>query len=228
MTHHRFQTLILAAVMLCSAATAQNLQAVLSKLDQSSAGFKGLVADVKKVSYTNVIQDKSEESGRITLFRPKPKDLRMLVEFRQPDPRAVAFANRKAQIFYPKILTVQEYDLGKQGALVDQFLLLGFGTSGRELLSSYDIKYSGGEAIGGVKAQRLELVPKSEEARQHVRRIEMWISDSDGVPVQQKVHQPSKDYVLITYSAMQLNPTLTADSVKLKLPKGVKKEYPQK
>jgi outer membrane lipoprotein-sorting protein len=111
---------------------------------------------------------------------------------------------------------------------VDQFLLLGFGTSGRELLKSYDIKYAGADGVGGVKAQKLDLAPKSEEARQHVRHIEMWISDSDGVPVQQKVYQPSKDYVLITYSAMQLNPALTAESVRLKLPKGVKKEYPQK
>lgn len=224
-----FQLKLLTAAALCVfPAAAQNLESALALLDRSSSGFRGMVAQVKKISHTHVIQDDSEESGRITLFRQGPKDLRMLVEFQQPDPRAVAFANRKVQIYYPKISTVQEYDLGKQGALVDQFLLLGFGTPGQELRKRYDVKYAGADSAAGVKTQRLELVPKSQEARQHVRLIEMWISDADGIPVQQKVHQPSKDYVLITYTAVQLNPQLTADSVKLKLPKGVKKEYPQK
>jgi outer membrane lipoprotein-sorting protein len=228
MTGFPHLSIFVAAALFAFPAAAQNLDSALALLDRSAAGFRGMVAQVKKVSHTHVIQDDSEESGRITLFRQGPKDLRMLVEFQQPDPRAVAFASRKVQIYYPKISTVQEYDLGKQGALVDQFLLLGFGTPGQELRKSYDIKYAGADTAAGVKTQRLELVPKSPEARQHVRLIEMWVSDAEGIPVQQKVHQPSKDYVLITYTAIQLNPQLTAESVKLKLPKGVKKEYPQK
>jgi outer membrane lipoprotein-sorting protein len=228
MNRPRTARLVCALALPALAAPAQDLGSALALLDRSSAGFRGMVAQVSKVSYTHVIQDNSEESGRITLFRAGPRDLRMLVEFERPEVRAVAFANRKVQVFYPKIATVQEYDLGKQGALVDQFLLLGFGTSGRELLKTYDIGYGGGATTGGVKTQRLELVPKSEEARRHVRRSEMWISESEGIPVQLKVHQPSKDYVLITYTSVQLNPPLAADAVKLKLPKGVKKEYPQK
>lgn len=228
MTGSRITLLTLAAGLFVHSLPAQDVEGVLAKLDQSSLGFRGLIAQVKQISYTHVIQDTSEESGKITLFRPTPKDLRMLVEFQQPEVRAVAFAHRKIQIYYPKLQTVQEYDLGKQGALVDQFLLLGFGTSGRDLRRSYDVKYGGAETASGVRSQRLELTPKSEEARQHVRRIEMWVSDSDGIPVQLKVHQPSKDYKLISYSAVQLNPPLSAESVKLKLPKGVKKEYPQK
>ena len=36
---------------------------------------------------------------------------------------------------YPKLKTVQEIDLGKRTDLIDQFLLVGFGTSGQELQS---------------------------------------------------------------------------------------------
>ena len=34
-----------------------------------------------------------------------------------------------SQIYYPKSNTVEEYDLGKERAMIDQFLLLGFGSS---------------------------------------------------------------------------------------------------
>ncbi len=208
--------------------TASPLDDALARLDKAASGFRGLTASIRKTSYTAIIKESTEEHGRMTLFRPKSKDLRMLVEFDKPEVRAVAFQNRKIQIFYPKLMTVQEYDLGKQASLVDQFLLLGFGTSSRDLRQSYDITLAGEDVLSGGKADRLELIPKSAEARKNVRRIEIWISQADGVTVQQKVHQPSRDYVLISYGDIKLNPAMTEDSVKLKLPKGVKKETPQK
>jgi outer membrane lipoprotein-sorting protein len=207
---------------------AASLDEALARMNQSAAGFKGLTAHLQKLSYTAVIKETMEESGTITLFRPKPRDLRMLVEFTKPDERAVSFAEKKVQVYYPKIKTVQEYDLGKDSSLVDQFLLLGFGTPGSELKKSYEVKYLGEETIGKVKADHLELTPLSEEARKHVRTVELWVSQAEGITVQQKVNQPSRDYIEISYSDIKVNPPLTESSVKLKLPKGVKKETPQR
>jgi len=224
----RIPCLLAAVFLTCVTAQASSLDEALARMDKSAAGFRGLTANVKMTSYTAIVKESSDESGKITLFRPKPRDMRMLVEFMQPSPRAVAFQKSKIQLYYPKLQTVREYDLGKQSSLLDQFLLLGFGTPGNELKKAYNIKFTGEETINGVKADRLELTPLSEEALKHVRRIELWVSQADGIVLQQKVHQPSKDYMLITYSDIQLNPGLTEDSVKLKLPKGVKKETPQK
>ncbi|MBI5280199.1 MAG: outer membrane lipoprotein carrier protein LolA [Candidatus Solibacter usitatus] len=207
---------------------AGTLDEVLARMDRSANGFRGLTAKVRKVAYTALVKESTEESGDFSVLRAKPKDMRILVEFTRPDPRAIAFQGKKVQIYYPKTLTVQEYDLGKQGSLIDQFLLLGFGTPGSELRKSYAIKYGGEETINGVKTDRLELTPASSEAQKHVKLIEIWISHPEGNTVQQKVHQPSRDYVLFSYSEIKINPRLTEDSVKLKLPKGVKKETPLK
>jgi outer membrane lipoprotein-sorting protein len=214
--------------ILLSPLAAQTLDATLARMDQAAAGFRGISAQLEQVSHTAVIDDTAVESGTITLYRPKPRDLRMLVEFTQPDERAVSYANRKVQIYYPKIKTVQEYDLGKQGALIDQFLLLGFGTPGSELKRSYEVKHTGRETIDGVACDRLELTPREPEALKHVRRIEIWISEATGQPVRQKMHQPSKDYREIRYRALKLNPPLNDASVRLNLPKGVKRTQPQK
>ncbi|MGQ9917977.1 MAG: LolA family protein [Bryobacteraceae bacterium] len=210
------------------AAAGTPLDDALARLNRAAAGFRGMTALIRKVSYTALVKETSEESGRIVLYRPKPKDLRMLVEFDQPSPRAVAFQNNKIQLYYPKLQTVQEYDLGKQGGLVDQFLLLGFGTPVHELRRAYSIRYVGQDRVNGAAADRLELTPLSEEALQHVKTVELWVSQSDGMVIQQKVNQPSRDYVLVTYSSIQVNPALTPAQVRLNLPKGVKKETPQR
>ena len=133
----------------------------------------------------------------------------------------------KAEIYYPKMKTVQEYNLSKYSALVDQFLLVGFGTSGKELSSNYDIKAVGEEPIAGVPATHLELTPKTEARREKLKTLDLWISE-EGYPVQQKFLQPSGDYTSFTYTNVKLNAPLAEDALKLKVPKGVKREFPQK
>jgi outer membrane lipoprotein-sorting protein len=120
--------------------------------------------------------------------------------------------------------TVQEIDLGKRTDLIDQFLLVGFGTSGQELQSNYTVKYVGEESIAGQKTHRLQLTPRKEK----VQAMELWIADSGGYPVQQKFVQPSGDYYLFTYQDVKLNPQLGDEAFKLKVPKGFKREFPQK
>jgi outer membrane lipoprotein-sorting protein len=214
-------------VGLLSSVLAADLESVLARMDASAREFRSLSAKLKKTTFTSVLNESSVEEGTILVRRPSLKDLRMLIDFKEPDVKSVAYANKKWQIYYPKINTVQEYDFGKQGALVDQALLLGFGTAVADLRNGYTLKYLGEDAVDGHKTARLELIPKAPEAREHFTRVELWIAEA-GHPVQQKVVQPSKDYFLVTYSDMKLNPNLDVESLKLKLPKGVKKEYPQR
>ena len=44
---------------------------------------------------------------------------------------------------------------------MDQFLLVGFGTTGQELKANYSMKYVGEETISGQKAWKLELIRQS-------------------------------------------------------------------
>jgi outer membrane lipoprotein-sorting protein len=221
--------LIAAVALIAAVGSAQSLESTLNHMDALSKGFRGVTADVRRISFTYFAKDTEEESGRFSMFRPTPQDVRMLMEFTKPEERAVAFAKSKVQMYYPKIKTVQEYNLGKESRLVDQFLALGFGSSSAELRKSYNIKYVEQTTIDGDKADHLFLEPKSAEAKDHVRSIDLWVAQPGGYPVRMKVLQPSKDSMEIQYSNLKINPTaLTDASVRLKLPKGVKKETPQK
>ena len=226
----RIRPLLGAALVFAAAISAQDLESALGRMDRLSKGFRGLTADLHRITYTAVIKQADESSGRLTVFRAQPKDLRMLVEIDKPDPGAVAVANNKVQIYYPKIAEVQEYDLsGKQNRLIEEFLLLGFGTSTSDLGKKYSIKYMGMATVQGLKADLLELVPKSTEAREHFPRIEMWIAQDGGYPLRLKLYQPSKDYQEAEYTNVRVNPpNITEAAVRLKPPKGVKRVRPQK
>src|SRR5579872_6126919 len=193
-----------------------SLPAVFSRMDQAAAKFKGLKADVKKVAHTAVINDDSVDTGTIVVRVPKPHDLRMLIDFQQPDQKKVMIAGTKVDIYYPKTQIVQEIDLGKNHrSQVEQFLLLGFGSNSKDLQSAYNIRLVGPETVSDEPAIRIELVPKSKDLLAQFPKFELWISDATGIAVQQKMYQPGGDYSLATYSKMQANANIPESDVKL-------------
>jgi outer membrane lipoprotein-sorting protein len=207
---------------------ASDLDAVLSRIDKAGAAFRGMSAKVHRVSHTAVINEDNVDSGTIRVKRPKLRDLRMLIDVTDPDQRTVSFQGSKLEVYYPKMNTVQEFDVaGKNRELADQFFLIGFGTSRAELQASYTLKYVGPDTIDGQKTDRLELIPKSKDILQHLTKFELWISAA-GYPIQQKFYLPGGDYQLATYADVQINPDLPDSALKLRLPKSVKREYPQR
>jgi len=197
-------------------------------MDSAATSFRGMTAKIRMISYTAIIKETTEESGTITLRSPKPRTVVALIDFEKPDKKSFSFRDKKAQIYLPKINTVQEYDLGKYDSLLTQGLLIGFGTSSKDLQRNYTISGGTDETIEGLKTSKLELVPTAETIRQHITRIELWVGTDTGLPVQEKLYRKSGDYTHIVYSDMKLQSNLTDEQVKLKLPGNVKKEYPQK
>jgi outer membrane lipoprotein-sorting protein len=204
-----------------------SLENALERMDRAAASFKALSADIKSVQHTAVINDDNTDIGRIMLKRSK-HDMRMLVELKQPDPKSIAVQGHKVEIFYPKRNAVEEYDIGQRRELLDQFMLVGFGTSGKELGSAYDIKVLGPDTVAGQATTHLELAPKSPEVLKNLKKLELWIPESEGYPIQQKFYLAGGDYKLVTYTDVKVNPPLTDADLKLKVPKDAKRVFPQK
>lgn len=227
MFNHRLRHRLLAAVLVLgpAAAAGASLDETLAAMDRGAAVFRDMSAKVKRVEHTAVIKDTTVETGVVRMKRAGARDIRMLLEFGEPDPRSMAFEKNTARIYQPKIRTVQIFDLGKYRSLVDQFLLLGFGSTSQELKAGYVLKALGEEQIGGEPTLHIELVPRSDSMLQQVKKIHIWLSAA-GYPLQQKFDLPSGDYKQATYSELKINTGLADDAVRLKLPAGVKSEYP--
>jgi outer membrane lipoprotein-sorting protein len=196
------------------------LDAALARLDQAAVNFKGVTADIRKISHTDVVNVDHVDSGTIVVKRVKAHDTRIRVDLTNPR-QTVTISGGKAQQFYPQTNEAQEVDLGKSRAVVDQFMLLGFGSNSAELKNAYSVTLGGADSVNGEKTTRIVLVPKDPEILARVKKCELWISDK-GWTVQQKFHTEGGDYVLSTYSGMKLNPIIADKDLKVDLPKGVK------
>jgi outer membrane lipoprotein-sorting protein len=216
----------LAVVIWCAKGGA--LEETYARMDRAARALTGLKSDFQRVDHTAVLGEDDVESGTFLLKRYQSHDDRFRLSISQPEPREYAFDGRKLEIYLPRAETVDEYEVGKYKDLAEQFLLLGFGTTSKELVAHYTISLGGAETVGNEETVRLELIPKSPEMLMHLTKVELWISDKLGVPVQQKLYTPGGNYHLFTYSNVMINPHLADSAVKLNLPKGIKREHPLK
>ncbi len=217
----------IAAAAFAGRAPGDALSDVLSRMDKSAQTFESMSANITQLTHTAVIDENDQQSGSVRLKRASGGVLGF-VQFTSPQPLVVAFRNRKVEKYYPKTNVVEEYDVDKYGEQLDQFILLGFGASGKDLQKNYRIRLVDAEPLAGKPATHIELIPKSKEALEYLKRAELWIPDDAAYPLQEKLWKNADDYVLINYSNVKLNPPLTDKDFELRLPPGVKRITPGK
>lgn len=207
-----------------ASAPQQTLENVLKQLDAQAAGFKSLTADLDRTKVTVVVNDKSTQSGQISVR----SDGKMRIELTQPDAETILRDGDNFYIYNPKIHRVEEYNLGKKKSVVDQFLLLGFGTSGSSLKESYTISLQGEETLDGHKVVRLDLLPKTDEVRKQLSKIQLWLDESTWLPVQQQFFETgSGDYFIIKYRNVNRNARIPDSQFKPRWPRGTTRIQPQ-
>jgi outer membrane lipoprotein-sorting protein len=200
------------------------LDDLLKQLDTEAKSFHGLSANVERTKVTVVVNDRSTETGQI-LVRGDDK---MLLELNPPDGRIILRDGGKLSVYNPKAKQVDEYDLGKHRGLVDQFLLLGFGSSGNDLKKGYLVTLQGEQTIDKKKVFLLDLTPKSDKVREQFSKIQLWIDQATWLPVRQKfLETGSGDYLEINYTNIMRNPRIPDSRFKRLWPKGVTKIKPQ-
>ncbi len=192
-------------------------------MDKSAQDFRSLTADIEHSKYTDVVKDTSTEMGQIFVRR----DQKMRIEIVKPDPRTILRTGDSLFLYNPKINRVEEYDLGKNRSMVDQYILLGFGTKGENVKKSYLVAVTGEEELDHKKTVVLELTPKSDQIRSQITRIQMWIDEASWLPVQQKFYEAgSGDYFLFHYTNVMKNLKINESKFKQDWPKGVSRVKP--
>ncbi len=183
---------------------AATLETTLAGMDQAAARFSSVAGNLDYTKVTVIVNDHATDRGTMA-FEKKGGKTRVLLAFREPAEKFVLFEGRndtnvsfRVSLYRPKIAEVEEYEVGSRQGLVEQFLLLGFGTPGSELQKAYQIAFRGEEALDGAPGRvvRLELTPRSAQAAARLKKIELWLSPETWQPVQQKFWEPSGDYML--------------------------------
>ncbi len=193
-------------------------------MDKSAQDFHTLTADLEHIKYTAVVKDTSTETGHIFVRR----DEKMRIEIEKPDLRTILRTGDSLFIYNPKINRVEEYDLGKNRSLVDQYVRLGFGTKGEDIKKSFLVAVLGEEELDHKKTIMLELTPKSDQVRNQITKIQMWIDEASWLPIQQKFFEAgSGDYVLSHYTNVMKNLKINDAKFKQDWPKSVSRVKPR-
>ena len=199
------------------------LDAVLGSLNREAENFHSLTADVERTKVTVVVNVKSTETGTLWVRGDK-----MRLDLKEPDPRTILRAGDTIFVYTPGLKQVEEYNLGKHRELVNEFLLLGFGTSGHELQKGFLITLIGEPVLDRQKTALLELTPKAGAARNQIARIRLWLDESSWLPVQQEFFETgTDDYFIIRYANISKNPEIPDSRFKPHWPKGTQRVRPE-
>lgn len=198
-----------------------DLAQILSHMNESAKHLKTLSADLEYTKVTVLVNDFSSESGRMYFRNGKSPDI--LINFKTPAPKVIVFKKDKAEIYQPKINQIQEFDLSKHSSLIQQFLLLGFGTDSKEMRKVYNVKYLKEEQLGGDTTALLELTPRKESLAAQLSKIHLWVSEESWLPVQQKFFEAGGDYSVARYSSVKVNRNLPSSTFQIHAAKGVKR-----
>jgi outer membrane lipoprotein-sorting protein len=192
------------------------LDAVLKVMDTAAASFRATQADFEWDRYEKVIDEVDDIQSGTIYYRRASKEIEMMADITKPDRKYVLFRDGKISVYQPKPDQVTVYDAGKNRAEVENYLVLGFGGSGQDLLKSWDVTYVSPETINGIATAQLKLVPKSEKVRGTFAYILLWIDLERGISVQQKLVEPQGDYRLAKYSNIHVKDKIPDDVFKLK------------
>ncbi|HEX5423682.1 MAG TPA: outer membrane lipoprotein-sorting protein [Candidatus Acidoferrales bacterium] len=198
-----------------------SLESIQRQMDEASKNFRSLSAEVERTKVTVVVNDRSTESGSIRVRGDK-----MLLELKagEGEARTVLRNGDNLYLYNPGLKRVEEYNLGKHRALVEEFLLLGFGTSGKDLRKAYRVALVGEPVLESKKTVELELTPKSAAVKKQIAKVNLWLDASTMMPVQQEFHETgSGDYSIVRYSHVAENVAIPESVFKAHWPKGTQK-----
>jgi hypothetical protein len=213
-----FSVVFLIALLPTRPVRAQDLAAVLTKLDaaaknfhttETSVEFDTIMTDPvpdtdiqKGTAYYQRSGTTFEMSGHITEHNKRPSDkiyilshgvLRISETGKETDAKAYAQAGK-----------------------YESYLMLGFGASGTELADKWDIKYLGPDKTittdKGVPTDKLELVAKDPAVRKNITKVTVWMDTARAVSLKVVFDEGEGQSWVCRYSGIKVNQPLPGNA----------------
>jgi outer membrane lipoprotein-sorting protein len=199
------------------------LQRVLSGMDSVAKDFRTFTAKFFQRKYTAVLKefDKPDESGEFYYSRTKDGTVLMRQEILSPGKRITTVKGDTGIIYRPDIKEAQIIKRDKMQNYVEYFAL-GIGQYSSKLREKFKISYAGSEIINKAPCSILIMVPK--DPKVELDSIAVWLKESSWTPAQYKFLEPSKDYILITFSGEKVNSKVPSSKFEQNLPPEAEKQ----
>jgi outer membrane lipoprotein-sorting protein len=211
-----FAAAILLAVFSCgsSAFAADDLNSVLSRIDAAAAKFHTTSANIEWDSaQTDPIPDTDVQKGAEYYERTGSRfqaGIHLETDNGQPAPKVLVCCAKGSIQLYDKLQN--EVTTFNKLSQYEDWFMLGFGASGKELSAKWNIQYDGMETIDGVKTAKLELIAKDPNVLKTVPKVIIWIDPDRAVSLKQYFDEGQGQSKTCIYTNVKVNQPLPKDA----------------
>jgi len=218
----RFQSKLAVALVLLlfparAVFAADDLKPVLAQLNAAATRFHAMSAELEAENeQTEPIPDKDVQSGAVYVQRKAGSNeigIHLEKENGKSVPKVIVVKGGAASM-YEKL--TNQVIASKRAGKYEGYFALGFGASGDDLASKWNITYLGSEMMGGVKVAKLDLVAKDPDVLKMFRKITIWIDPERGVSLKQYFDEGQGQSRTVTYTNIKLNQSLPGDAFSFK------------
>jgi outer membrane lipoprotein-sorting protein len=187
-------------------ADSSRLDTILHQMDAASAKFQNAQADFEKAEFEKIVHDTTTETGKIYFLR-KGSTTQMGAKSAL---HIVEFKDGNVRVYNPGSNHLDQYSVaGKNQALAQTFLTLGFGGSGKDLKDKWTITDKGSEQMSDgastVAVEQLDLVSKDPGVKQNYPHITIWLDPVRDVALKQIFYESSGNTNTATYKNIVWN-----------------------
>ncbi len=217
-----FSSAALALALLVAPVTraqSADLQKVLAQMDAASAKFQSTQASFVWDQYTKVVDSHDQQSGTIVFVRSGGAT-QMSAHIAQPSAKDLVYKKGELQFYQPDIKQMTLFSAGANRSQTETFLTLGFGGSGKDLATNWDIAYQGTESIAGVPTVKLELKGKQQSVRDMFEHVTLWIDTTRAISLKQEFVSPSGDIKTCNFTNIKYNASVPSSVFTIKTAPG--------
>jgi outer membrane lipoprotein-sorting protein len=192
-------------------------------MDAAAAKFENAQADFMWDVLQSVVQEHDIQTGTIYFQRKgagASSGTAMAAYVKQQNgqnaPKTVTYTGGELQLYQPGINQLTIIKAGANQSQYESFLTLGFGGSGKDLETNWEVSCSGMETIAGTPTAKLELKPKQASVANTFSHVTVWIDPTRAVSLKQVFVEPSGDTRTATYSNIKVNTRIDPEVFKIK------------
>ena len=127
-------------------------------------------------------------------------------------PKVLSYSNGTVTLYEALTDNFKVYKAGDRRGQLESILLLGFGSSGKEIASKWEVIFLRKETLFGVKCDVLQLIPKDLEVKKQLPQVTAWLDTSRAVPLKQVFDQGQGVRRVCTYTHLTVNSKLPDDA----------------
>jgi outer membrane lipoprotein-sorting protein len=194
------------------------MDSAIKQLDRQGSDMESVLAEVSLDYGTSADTAGNVKSGRIYIGR----DGKFRINASDPAGVAVLLEGRTVHYYNQTLARVDEYNLSKHPNRMEQFIPLGFSTTGGDLEREYLVTFLGEDTVGDRRVLGIELTPKDDDLRAIVSKIQIYVDQASWLPARQ-IMSRGNETLTVNYSGTARNLALNPDLFKDDWPKGTQK-----